>query len=902
MSKLHELFELGQSVWYDNISRALLESGEMQALIDDGVVGVTSNPSIFEKAIAKSSDYDGAIRQLAQAGKATNDIYEAMALEDIGAAADLFRPVYDKTGGVDGYISLEVSPTLARDTEGTIAEARRLFATLNRPNIMIKVPATPEGIPAIETLIADGININVTLIFALSSYEDVMNAYISGLEKRLAAGQPIDNISSVASFFVSRVDSAVDKALEAKGNTELQGKIAIANAKVAYARFQQVFGNARWHALAENGARVQRPLWASTSTKNPNYSSTLYVDTLIGPDTVNTVPPETVVAFKEHGTVAITLSEGVEDAAGQLGALANLGIRLDEITEQLQVAGVDSFAKAFESLMESIDGKRQAILAETDGFSASLGDRQSSVAAAEAELVKKKLVERIWQHDYTVWQPDPTEITNRLGWLHTPQTMASEVERLNQFVAEVKAAGFTEVMLLGMGGSSLAPELFARVFGTAVSGLPLRVLDSTDATAVKNYAETADLPHTLFIVSTKSGGTVETFSFFKYFYNRVADLVGADKAGQQFVAITDPGSGLVKTANKYNFRAIFENDPNIGGRYSVISFFGLLPAALVGVDVALLLERAQAATQTPTAARLGAILGTLAQHGRDKVTLLTSAQLASFGDWVEQLIAESTGKNGKGILPVVGEPLYPPNAYGDDRLFVHLRLAGDDSLDTAVTQLQAAGQPVIRFDLQDLYDLGGHFFIWELATAVAGHILGIQPFDQPNVESAKVLARKMVATYQETGQLPQLDSAEPTAANLQAFIAQAKPGDYISIHAYEPPTPATDALLQDLRTQLLAQTQCATTVGYGPRFLHSTGQLHKGDGGNGLFIQFTSDPVADVAIPDEAGQAASGMSFGLLKQSQALGDAQALLDENRRLIRFELGTAVDEKLRQLFVE
>ncbi|WP_420632004.1 bifunctional transaldolase/phosoglucose isomerase [Candidatus Leptofilum sp.] len=899
MSKLRELFNLGQSIWYDNISRALLDSGAMQALIDNGVVGVTSNPSIFEKAIAKSSDYDGAIRELAQAGKSTNEIYEAMALEDIGEAADLFRPVYDKTGGLDGYISLEVSPTLARDTEGTIAEARRLFATLNRPNIMIKVPATPEGIPAIETLTADGININVTLIFSLSSYEDVMNAYISGLEKRLTAGQPINNISSVASFFVSRVDTAVDKALAAKGNSELQGKIAIANAKVAYARFQQMFSGDRWQKLAENGARAQRPLWASTSTKNPAYPDTLYVDTLIGPNTVNTVPPATVDAFKEHGTVAVTLTEGLEDAAGQLDALANLGISLDEITDQLQVAGVDSFAKSFEGLIDSIAGKRAAILAEAVGFAASLGDLDTAVAATEADLAKKKITERIWQHDHTVWHPEPTEITNRLGWLHTPKTMVAELPRLNQFVAQVKAEGFTEVLLLGMGGSSLAPELFANVFGAAVSGLPLRVFDSTDATVVQHYAETADLAHTLFIVSTKSGGTVETLSFFTYFYNRVADLVGAEKAGRQFVAITDPGSKLVTLAEKYGFRETFQNDPNIGGRYSVISFFGLVPAALVGVDVACLLERAQAVSQAPTATRLGAILGTLAQQGRDKVTLITSAQIASFGDWVEQLIAESTGKNGVGILPVVGEPVLKPVGYGDDRLFVHLRLAGDDSMDTAVSQLKAANQPVIRFDLADLCDLGGQFFIWELATAVAGHILSIQPFDQPNVESAKVLARKMVATYHETGKLPQLDSAEPTAANLQAFARQAKPGDYISIHAYVPPTPETDALLQTLRTQLLKQTKCATTVGYGPRFLHSTGQLHKGDGGNGLFIQFTSDPVADVAIPDEAGEAASGMNFGVLKQSQALGDAQALLDENRRLIRFELGTAVNEKLQKL---
>ncbi len=899
MSKLHELFQLGQSVWYDNISRALLDSGDMQALIDDGVVGVTSNPSIFEKAIAKSDDYDAAIGELAQAGKTTNEIYEALTLADIGAAADLLKPVYDKTGGVDGYISLEVSPTLARDTEGTIAEARRLFTALSRPNIMIKVPATPQGIPAIETLTAEGININVTLIFSLSSYEGVMIAYITGLEKRLAAGQPIDHISSVASFFVSRVDTAVDKALDAKGNKELQGKIAIANAKIAYARFRQVFSGTRWQALVANGARVQRPLWASTSTKNPDYPDTLYVDNLIGPDTVNTMPPATVEAYKDHGVVAVTISQGVEDAAGQLEALAQAGVDLDAVTDQLQVDGVDAFAKSFHSLMDGIESKRIAILAGTGGFSASLGSMETSVDTAVTKMKKKNIIECIWQHDYTVWHSEPTEIINRLGWLHTPTAMADEVKRINQFVADVQADGFTEVMLLGMGGSSLAPELFAKTFAGNNRGLPLRVLDSTDATAVKTYAETADLAHTLFIVSTKSGSTVETLSFFKYFYNRVAALVGPDNVGSHFVAITDPGSGLVKTAQKYNFRETFENDPNIGGRYSVISFFGLVPAALVGVDVAQLLQRAQAATDSTVPLRLGAILGTLAQQGRDKLTLVTSADIASFGDWVEQLIAESTGKDGQGILPVVGEPVLEPSGYGDDRLFVYLRLAGADHFDTAVTQLEQAGQPVVCFKLRDLYDLGAQFFIWELATAVAGHILDIQPFDQPNVESAKKLARKMTDAYQASGKLPQLDSAEPTAANLDAFVAKAKPGDYIAIHAYVPPTPQTDALLQELRTQLLKKTRCATTVGYGPRFLHSTGQLHKGDAGNGLFIQFTSEPETDVAIPDAAGEDGSSITFGVLKNAQALGDAQALLDENRRLIRFELGTDVNGKLQEM---
>jgi transaldolase len=361
----------------------------MQALIDEGIVGVTSNPSILEKAIAQSEDYDNAICELALAGKSTNEIYEALALEDIGETADLLKPVYDKTGGVDGYISLEVSPTLAHDTAGTIAEARRLFTGLGRPNIMIKVPATPEGMPAIETLTAEGININVTLIFSLSSYEDVMNAYITGLEKRLAAGQPIDHISSVASFFVSRVDTAVDKALEAKGNKSLQGKIAVANAKIAYARFQQVFSGERWQALAGNGARAQRPLWASTSAKNPAYPDTLYVDTLIGPDTVNTMPPATVEAFKDHGVVAVTLTEGVEDAAGQLEALAQAGIDLDAVTDQLQIDGVAAFAKSFHSLIDSIENKRVAILAGTNAFSTKLDSAETAVNTTVAELQKK---------------------------------------------------------------------------------------------------------------------------------------------------------------------------------------------------------------------------------------------------------------------------------------------------------------------------------------------------------------------------------------------------------------------------------------------------------------------------------------------------------------------------------
>jgi transaldolase/glucose-6-phosphate isomerase len=911
MTKLQQLADLGQSIWYDNIRRALLDSGELRALVDVGVTGVTSNPSIFEKAIAGSADYDQALGELVSQDKSEDDIFEALAIEDIQRTADLLRPVYDRTHGADGYVSLEVSPRLAYDTEGTVAEARRLFAALDRPNVMIKVPATPAGMPAIETLISEGINVNVTLMFSLAHYDGVSEAYVAGLEKLAAAGGDLSQVASVASFFVSRVDSEVDRALDVIGDHTLQGKIAIANAKAAYARFREVFGGARWQSLAARGARVQRPLWASTGTKNPLYPDTLYVDGLIGPDTVNTVPPATLNAFLDHGTVALTLTTGLDEARDQLARLADLGVDLEAITQKLQDDGVAAFARAFESLMASIANKRELLLADWQRRSASLGAAQAVVEAALEEMRANRIMARIWAHDHTVWKAEPAEISNRLGWLHTAEAMTEQVPRLQALVDSVRAGGYTDVLLLGMGGSSLAPEVFSKVFGGEKANLPrLAVLDTTDPGAVLAQAERLDPARSLFIVSTKSGGTVETLSGFKYFYNRTAAVVGAGRAGEHFVAITDPGSSLVGMAAGYNFRATFLNDPNIGGRYSVLSYFGLVPAALIGVDIETLLDLALTAVcncesgNCPVngdndGAWLGAIVGELAKAGRDKVTFITSPAIASFGDWVEQLIAESTGKEGVGIVPVVGEAVGSPAVYGDDRLFVYLQLEGDGTFDAAVQALEDAGQPVVRLRLRDLYDLGGQFFLWEMATAVAGYRLGINPFDQPNVEAAKVLARKMVAAYGETGRLPEDVPAPLTAEALNKFLAQAGAGDYVALQAYIQPTPETDAALLALRIRLRDRLRLATTLGYGPRFLHSTGQLHKGDAGNGLFIQFTSDAGQDVAIPDEAGRPESTMTFGVLEMAQALGDKQALLDAGRRVIRFHLGTDVVGGLKEL---
>jgi glucose-6-phosphate isomerase len=539
-----------------------------------------------------------------------------------------------------------------------------------------------------------------------------------------------------------------------------------------------------------------------------------------------------------------------------------------------------------------------------------------------------RIMERIWAFDHTVWRSDPAEISNRLGWLHLPESMRAATGHLKALVQSVQNDGYTDVLLLGMGGSSLAPELFYKTFGSQPARsagsqyapeegacLQLDVLDSTAPARVLQLASKLDLSRTLFIVATKSGGTAETLSFFKYFYNSTAAALGKNEVGAHFIAITDPGSRLADIADQYHFRDTFLNDPNVGGRYSALSCFGLIPAALVGVDLDLLLERARAVAKNARysdapadgdpglfgneSALLGVILGELAKLGRDKATIVASPAIASFGDWVEQLIAESTGKDGKGILPVVGEPLGDPEVYGDDRLFIHLRLEGDETADAALAALTGAGHPLVTLPLKELYDLGGQFFLWEMAAAVAGYRLGIQPFDQPDVEAAKVLARQMVAEYVQTGKLPAGELSPPNAQQLHAFLSQSGPGDYIALQAYVPPTAETNAALLTLRRRLRDQYQLATTVGYGPRFLHSTGQLHKGDRGNGLFIQFTADAATDVPIPDEAGETASSMSFGVLEMAQALGDGQALRDKNRRVIRFHLANDAVAGLKQL---
>ncbi len=907
---VQDVQRLGQSIWYDNIRRGLLDSGELKRLIEMGVTGLTSNPTIFEKAIAGSTDYDDALTELARSDKSVDDSYESLVIEDIRNTADLLRPIYDRTAGVDGYASLEVSPKLAHDTAGTTAEARRLFGALDKPNVMIKVPATAEGIPAVRQLISEGININVTLIFSLEDYRQVMEAYIAGLEEYIAAGGDPSQIASVASFFVSRVDTAVDTLLEERmrqGEPDvkaLMGKAAIANAKLAYQEFQQVFGEERFSSLKGKQARPQRPLWASTSTKNPAYSDLMYVEALIGPDTVDTLPPATLTALLEYGKPGLTLENGTDEAEEHMEALEKAGISMVQVTDNLLADGVKSFADSFDKLLANISEKMAKLAAQMPPRpSSSLGDHLPDVEAALHDLQDREVIKRIWSKDHTVWKPEPTEISNRLGWLNVTESMADQVPALRSFADEVKEAGYRHVVLLGMGGSSLGAEVLWQTFGSAPVYPEPVILDTTVPDWIQAVNQTIDVSKTLFLVSSKSGGTLETVSGYRYYRSLVEESLGKEKAGANFAAVTDPDTPLEKLAQEEGFRRVFINPSDIGGRYAVLSYFGLVPAALAGIAVEDILESADSmregcasfvSTREDPAAWLGAAMATLALKGRDKLTIVTSPSISSFGLWAEQLLAESTGKEGKGIVPVAGEPLSDPESYGDDRFFVYLRVEDDDNAkaDAEIERLESSGQPVIRLDLRDRYSLGAEFFRWEFATAVAGAVLGINPFDQPNVQSAKDKTADVLQAYGSSGSLPDIEAP----GSLKDLLAEARAGDYLAIMAYLRPTPEVEEAVADLRHKVAKKHQIATTFGYGPRFLHSSGQLHKGGPASGLFLQLVADHEDDLHIPGRT------YSFATLADAQAIGDLQVLQELGRRVAMVKLGKDTASGIRRMIEE
>jgi transaldolase/glucose-6-phosphate isomerase len=939
MNPVKALEAHGQSVWLDFLARGFVAKGDLKKLIDsDGVKGVTSNPSIFEKAIASSDEYDAPIGQALKSGdRKVAELFEHLAVEDIQHAADVLRPVYDELGGHDGFVSLEVSPYLALDSKGTIAEAERLWKEVDRDNLMVKVPATPEGLPAIQHLIGQGISVNITLLFSQKVYVQVAEAYLAGLEKYVASGGDPSHVASVASFFVSRIDSAVDKQLDEKiamANdptekarlTALKGKVAVANAKMAYQEYKQLFSGPRWDKLKAKGARPQRLLWASTGTKNKDYSDVLYVEELIGNNTVNTVPPATLDAFRDHGKVRDSLEEDIEGAESVLAGLEQSGISLDAITADLVKDGVRQFADAADKLYGAVAHKRATVLGGgIDRQTLSLGSRLSKAVDASGEDWRSSgKIRRLWQKDKSIWTGSDED--KWLGWLTS--VASADVADYQDFQHRVKEQHFSDAVVLGMGGSSLGPEVLAETFGKQAGFPKLHVLDSTDPAQVRSLQASINLANTVFIVSSKSGGTTEPNVMKDYFFARVSETVGAEKAGHRFLAVTDPGSSLQKVATKQGFARIFYGDPSIGGRYSVLSPFGLVPAATAGIDVARLLELTLAMVRScgpdvppheNPGVQLGLAMGAAGLEGRDKVTILSSKKIADFGAWAEQLIAESTGKDGKGLIPIDGEPLGDVALYGNDRFFIDLRTEGENEADhdEKLAALEKAGHPVVRIVMKSIDHIGQEFFRFEIATAVAGAILGINPFNQPDVEAAKIKTRELTAAFEKTGSLPQEQPVISTtsadiytddrnagdlrkagadgdlASWLKAHLARSRTGDYVALLAYIERDHAHIDTMQRMRLAVRDKRHVATCAEFGPRFLHSTGQAYKGGPDSGVFLQITADDALDLAVP---GQKAT---FGVIKAAQARGDFDVLTERGRRAIRVHLKGDLTSGLKML---
>jgi transaldolase / glucose-6-phosphate isomerase len=931
MNPLRTLQGFGQSVWLDYLRRSFVAGGELQTLIaQDGLAGITSNPSIFEKAIGGSTDYDAALAALARDTDAdVGALYERLAVEDIRMAADILRPVYARSDGRDGYISIEVSPYLAHDTAATVAEAHRLWQAIGRDNVMVKVPATAAGLPAIRQLIGEGININVTLLFARAVYDEVAEAYIGGLEARAAAGGDVRRMASVASFFVSRIDTAVDaliaerlrQADEPSARALLQGlrgQVAIANAKLAYQRYREIFRGPRWDRLARAGAYPQRLLWASTGTKNPEYSDVRYVEELIGPDTFNTMPPATMDAYRDHGRPRASLEDGIDDARRIMATLDRLDIALDDITDALTREGVRLFADAADKLLGAIARKRAAVLsgALNRARFALPATSAEAVAAARQAWRREGRVRRLWQRDAALWTG--ADEGAWLGWLGIADDGLAHLAPLKALAESVRSEGLTHVLLLGMGGSSLGPEVLGATLGAGPGFPALHVLDSTDPAEIATAERAIDLARTLFIVSSKSGTTLEPNIFKAYFFARAAAAIGPERAAKRFVAITDPGSPLAQAAEREGFRQIYYGLPSIGGRYSVLSNFGMVPAAAIGIDVARLLDSAEAMVSSCASCvppednpgvELGLALGTLARAGCDKLTIIASPAIAAFGAWLEQLVAESTGKNGDGLIPVADEPPGAPALYGDDRIFAYLRLerGADPAQDAAVEAFARTGRPVVRIAIDDPLHIGQEFFRWEMAIAVAGSVLAINPFDQPDVEASKIKTRDLTAAFEASGTLPAetpifaadgialytdpvnagaLGVAGSLAQYLKAHFARLEGGDYCALLAYIERNAAHRAKLQAIRAAIRDRKRVATCLGFGPRFLHSTGQAYKGGRNSGVFLQITCDDAADLPVPGHR------YSFGVVKAAQARGDFEVLAARGRRALRVHLGADV----------
>ena len=739
MTKLHQLHEIGQSTWLNYMRRAFIRSGGLRQRMADGIQGITANAAAFEKTLTACSDYDEAVQLEMVEGTPVKQIHEVLMIDDVQRTADFLHPIYEATKALDGFASLELDPSVVIDPVKMVAETRYITRRLDRGNVMVEIPATSTGIEAIKMLIGDGVCINATHIFSIDVYEKVARAYLDGLDYYFRT-HSVWRIAptAVASFSLSSIDHAFDPLLEEKGQPDLKGKTAIAMAEVLYGRFRQIFAGPRWIKLANKGARVLRPKWTRTNPRSFELPATYYVDALIGPDTVMTFSQSTLNAFLKHGTVAPTLGQRFEESLAYLRTLASLDIDRKAVTEQLQAEYLVASDEKFQSTIQSVINKRDAIELNWQPIELQMGELNSGVTKAMQKICKQQIMSRIWAHDATVWDEENGDIDNGLNWLHLIEVMQDNVNEINTFVNDVIADGFTHVVLLGESEGSQAPAFFHRTFGklSKPAYLPFKHLELIEL-GTKAQQNQADIyltkpGNTLFILAAKQGLHEEELSAFHHLYSWITSEVGVETAGNHFVAITDPGSLLMGLADTYNFRRVFLNDQGVNGRFAALSYFGLLPAALVGTDIAQLLTRTaamvcnsetcyQAELGANLAVKLGAALGHCVHAGKQQLSIISSPALAGIDRWVGQLVEETIGFKSQFGVPDSDMPI-------SQQIFVHLRLAGDTTHDALVQELVTQGYPVIVLHWKDLIDVGGHFFLWQMGTAVTAHLLHLNPF------------------------------------------------------------------------------------------------------------------------------------------------------------------------------
>lgn len=863
-----------------------------QQIDDDHVRGIIVTAKAVCNCIKANNAFSNQSVPMYMSQWCCNQVYKYSVAGEIRDIANRLKPVYNETGGVDGFALVEHScPSFTEENE--LAESVRGFwKSVNRPNLMIGLPAIEPALNVAKQLICEGINIFFTAVTSEKSFRAAYDTVLNALETRVGEGKPIDTAASCIVIEPDKIDEACGIAF-----SDNSPGLRFAHRLVALA--EKIATSERVTKLRTENGKTPRLLWLTDRETGIQYQNRL-----IARDTITAMTPCQITTFRETGELRVLAPD---KNAVQTGATPESTYLPQPISQKLQEAKVELMIKAFEAMQNGINQQSASVEKALDPL-------VEPILANFKKIDEESVISRMFAKDPTVWTFDTQaypEIRNRLGWLDIYKGIEKSGEDYKAIRAGLKKDGIKKVLLIGMGGSSLAPEVLSLTFPEA-DGLDLQIIDSTDPGQVLVAEDNNPLAETVYIVASKSGGTAEIRALMDYFYAKAKDALG-DDAGKHFIAITDPGTLLERTATELKFRHIVLSDPSIGGRFSVLSPFGIVPAVLIGLDPAAIYEKVSdmakiCAPSSPIGANegaaLGVYMGTATLNKRDKITILTDSQFTSFGSWLEQLIAESSGKIGRGIVPIDIEPELPANAYAADRAFVYVNYSGEK--EAFVEELIAAGQPVLTIKLNDKMDIFREFYRWEIAISVACALINVNAFDQPNVQDSKTRTIAKVNDYKKNGKLDELEtvwSAEgveayfnfespalSAAKTVKEFVAEfvklAKSGeDYIAINAYIPRNDETQDTLQTFRKNILETTNCATTLGFGPRFQHSTGQLHKGGANNGVFIQIVADSPRDAEIPGE------GMSFAIFERAQALGDFDALLAMERRAVRLNLGKA-----------